>query len=210
MENKKTGILIFILFVMSLASTTVSAAQNFDTSYYYRLTNDYLGTSQSLDVIPDGSGHLKMAPTGDYSGQYWKLVYLGSGKYALRTMYLGDGRSLDVINDGIDKTPWLAPTGDYSGQYWSLTPWGDGTYSLTNDFTGPTKSLDTYSDTHEPFMDTGDHTGQHWNLTPLTRSQPQNCAHCNDGSCQCGSGSGDQLCANHGGNDPSIGCTQQS
>ena len=35
------------------------------------------------------------------------------------------------------------------------------------------------------------------------------CAHCNDGSCQCGYGSPDELCARHGGNDPSIGCTQQ-
>lgn len=35
------------------------------------------------------------------------------------------------------------------------------------------------------------------------------CAHCNDGSCQCGDGTPDQLCANHNGNDPEIGCSQQ-
>ena len=35
------------------------------------------------------------------------------------------------------------------------------------------------------------------------------CAHCNDGSCQCGNQTGPQLCANHGGDDPSIGCQQQ-
>ena len=40
-------------------------------------------------------------------------------------------------------------------------------------------------------------------------SRPQTCAHCNDGSCQCGGGSKDQLCTGHGGNDPSIGCVQQ-
>jgi len=38
--------------------------------------------------------------------------------------------------------------------------------------------------------------------------RPTTCAHCNDGSCQCGSGTPDQLCANHGANDPSIGCRQ--
>lgn len=38
--------------------------------------------------------------------------------------------------------------------------------------------------------------------------KPKNCAHCNDGSCQCGTGTPDQLCANHNGNDPTIGCMQ--
>ncbi|SFK86243.1 hypothetical protein SAMN05444581_13216 [Methylocapsa palsarum] len=46
-------------------------------------------------------------------------------------------------------------------------------------------------------------------LAQCVHPSPQNYAHCNDGSCQCGNGSGDQLCASHGGNDPSIGCTQQ-
>jgi hypothetical protein len=32
------------------------------------------------------------------------------------------------------------------------------------------------------------------------------CAHCNDGSCQCGYMDGNNLCAGRGGNDPSIGC----
>lgn len=141
---------------------------SFDTSFYYRLTNEFLGSGQALDVIPDGSGRLKMAPTGNFSGQLWKLVDLGAGKYSLRTIYLGDGFSLDVINDGTNNTPWLAPTGNFSGQFWSLVPWGDGTYKLTNDFTGLAKSLDTYSDTHEPFLGIGNHLGQHWTLTRLT------------------------------------------
>lgn len=36
-----------------------------------------------------------------------------------------------------------------------------------------------------------------------------NCAHCNDGSCQCGYDNGAALCASHKGDDPSIGCIQQ-
>jgi M6 family metalloprotease-like protein len=140
---------------------------SFDTSYYYRLTNNFLGPGQSLDVIPDGSCLLTMAQTGDYTGQWWKLVDQGGGTYALRTAYLGDCFSLDVINDGTNTTPWLAPTGDYSGQFWRLAPWGDGTYKLTNGFTGPEHSLDTYSDTHQPFLDTGAHSGQHWTLSRL-------------------------------------------
>ena len=142
---------------------------SFDTAFYYRLTNSFLGADPSLDVIPDGSCRLRMAQTGNYSGQFWKLVDQGGGTYALRTAYLGDCFSLDVINDGTNNTPWLAATGNYSGQFWTLAPWGDGTYKLTNAFTGPGTSLDTYRDTHQPFLETGDHSGQHWTLTQLTK-----------------------------------------
>ena len=41
-----------------------------DTTYYYRLTNSYLGTDTALDVNPNGSGRLMMAPVGAFSGQY--------------------------------------------------------------------------------------------------------------------------------------------
>ena len=147
-----------------------------NTSNFYRLTNNFLGQGQSLDVVPDGSGRLKMAVTGDHSGQLWRLVATRSdGKYALQTAYLGECFSLDVINDGTNPTPCLAATEDLTGQMWTLTPLADGTYRLTNDFTGPDVSLDTYGDTHEPYLNTGDHTGQHWTLTkvgPVTGTVP--------------------------------------
>ncbi len=43
------------------------------------------------------------------------------------------------------------------------------------------------------------------------RPPPPNftCAVCNNGSCQCGSQTQSQLCANHGGIDPTLGCIQQ-
>jgi hypothetical protein len=46
----------------------------------------------------------------------------------------------------------------------------------------------------------------------LPSSMPKssyNCAHCNDGSCQCGNETGAQLCANHSGANPAVGCTQE-
>ncbi len=63
-----------------------------DTTSYYRLTNSYLGTNTALDVNPNGSGRLMMAPVGAFSGQYWKPVDLGGDRYAFRTLYLGDSR----------------------------------------------------------------------------------------------------------------------
>ena len=104
-----------------------------DTTHYYRLTNNYLGANSALDVTPNGSGRLMMAAVGAFSGQYWRPVDLGGGKYAFRTLYLGDNLSLDIINDGVNTTPWLAETGNYSGQSWSIAEWGDGTCKLTND-----------------------------------------------------------------------------
>jgi hypothetical protein len=146
-----------------------------DISVFYRLTNNFLGQGESLDVVPDGSGRLKMEVTGDHGGQFWRLVARSDGKYALQTAYLGECFSLDVVNDGINTTPFLGPTGDFTGQLWTLTPWADGTYRLTSDFTGPDVSLDTHGDTHEPYLNTGDHTGQHWRLTnvgPVTGTVP--------------------------------------
>ena len=148
-----------------------------ESSAYYRLTNDYLGPSQALDVVNDGtnSGKLKMADVGNYSGQFWHFALLDEGepgqpkKYSLRTQYRGEGFSLDVINDaGVNsRSLHLAQTGRYSGQSWTVTPWGDSSFRLTNDFTGPEQHLDTYSDTHEPFLDGGDHSGQHWHLEKI-------------------------------------------
>ena len=140
-----------------------------DTSFYYRLTNKFQGPGQSLDVHSDGSRRLKMASTANFSGQHWRLVDLGNGKYALRTEYLDDCFSLDVINDVAKDKPWLNTTGNFTGQFWSLTPWGDGSYKLSNDFTGAGKSLNVFAQSFELFMGTGDHSGQHWVLTPLTR-----------------------------------------
>lgn len=159
--------------------TQPSTSISIDPAAYYRLTNAYLGTSQSLDVVNDGpnSRKLKMAASGNYSGQFWHFVLLnGPGspnphpnpRYSLRTQFRGEGFSLDVRNNAgtNSRSLQLAPTGNYSGQFWSITPWLDstGTVRLTNDFTGPDVHLDTYADTHEPFLDTGNQSGQHWRM----------------------------------------------
>ena len=140
-----------------------------DTSFYYRLTNKFQGPGQSLDVHSDGSRRLKMAPTADFSGQHWRLIDLGSGKYALRTQYLGECFSLDVINDGANDKPWLNTTGNFTGQSWSLTQWADKSFKLSNDFTGSGKSLNVRAQSFEPFVGEGDFSGQHWVLTQLKK-----------------------------------------
>jgi hypothetical protein len=147
---------------------TASFAPNPNT--WYRLTNAYLGTSTALDVENDGSGNreglLKMAPSGNYSGQYWRFLRLPSGTFKLYTMFLGENRVLDVYGDNKTK-PHLATKGNYSGQEWTVGSWGDGTWKLSNAYSGPELHLDTYADTHELFLGNGDHTGKHWSITPI-------------------------------------------
>lgn len=138
---------------------------------WYRLTNTFTGTSLSLDVVNDGgqasSGTLQMAPSGNFSGQYWQLESShSSSKYTLHTQFLGPNKRLDVY--GNDKTkPHLADAGNYSGQIWTITAWGDGTFRLTNEYSGSGLHLDVYSDTKVPFLGDGDHSGQHWTFTPI-------------------------------------------
>ena len=114
------------------------------TTFYYRLTNAYNGPSFSLDVV-GGTTDLTIAATGNFTGQYWKLVPVTNspGKFYLRTQYKGDEYSLDITNDA-SKTPHLAQTGNYTGQFWTLTRDGDA-FKLSNDFTGASTFLDVYS-----------------------------------------------------------------
>ena len=46
-------------------------------------------------------------------------------------------------------------------------------------------------------------------VLPASSNSNYSCAYCNDGSCQCGSGSGDQLCSNHSGANARLGCSRQ-
>ena len=142
-------------------------------SQWYRLTNAFTGPNLALDIInnngPASSGVLHMAPSGNFSGQYWQLTPYSSPScdtYALFTMFLGPDKRLDVF--GNDETkPHLADAGNFSGQSWTIYPWRDGTWQLWNQYTGSRLHLDVYGDTKVPFMSDGDHNGQHWTFTPI-------------------------------------------
>lgn len=97
----------------------------------------------SLDVV-GGTTDLNVSPTGDFSGQFWKLVQVPgqARKFYLRTLYKGDEYSLDITNDA-QRAPHLATTGNFIGQMWTLTNVGDS-FKLSNDFTGPSLFLDVF------------------------------------------------------------------
>jgi hypothetical protein len=152
-------------------SSSPSPSPSFSANTWYRLTNLFLGPTISLDVVNDNgtssSGTLKMAATGDYTGQYWQIRLSSTGNtYSLCTRFLGPNRRLDVTSNN-PTTPYLAPTSGDAGEIWTISTWGDGTWVLTNQFTGSGLHLDTYSNTDVPFMGNGDHSGQHWNISEI-------------------------------------------
>ncbi len=65
-------IISFLVFFL-WAAGAISQEVNFDGSKYNRLTNSWMGEARSLDVNPEGLT-LVMAPTGNYSGQFWKIT----------------------------------------------------------------------------------------------------------------------------------------
>jgi hypothetical protein len=92
---------------------------------FYRLHTRSGGEALSLDVINDagasGSIDLHLAPTGQYSGQYWRFdEWPADGtpfRYRLSNNFTGLDKHLDVYSDTL--VPHLAG-GDFTGQHWNL------------------------------------------------------------------------------------------
>ena len=84
---------------------------------YFRITNVELGNGKSLDSSPDAP---RMADSGNYSGQLWKLTDVGNGHVRLSNSYQ-PAKSLDTYGNA-PHAPFLGNTGNYSGQFWKLTP----------------------------------------------------------------------------------------
>jgi hypothetical protein len=123
------------------------------SSQWYRIQNVALGSSLSFDTGV-------IAASGNYSGQYWKLSPLGSGRYRLTNSFQGDGMSFDTTN--------MAATGNYSGQAWTLTAVNNGVYRLTNDFLGADTSLAVDPTTHAVVSaHTAKSADQYWQISPM-------------------------------------------
>lgn len=143
----------------------------FDSSAYYRLTNQWQGAGKSLDILNDKEANKPiLAKTGNYTGQLWKITAIGEGYYRLSTQWQGEGKSLDILNDKAANKPILAKTGNYTGQFWKITAVGDGFYRLSTQWKGEGKSLDIVNDkaANKPILaETGNYAGQLWKITKM-------------------------------------------
>jgi hypothetical protein len=133
-----------------------------DPERWYSLTNSFLGP----DVRFQTNGTTcTMLGTSDVTGEYWRFVPIGGGRYHLRSL---DGGQSRQIEGGDGSLPCdLQPTGSWTGMNWSVTPisGANGYFRLTNENFGSAKSLDTNP---EPRMlDSGNFSGQFWMFTDL-------------------------------------------
>jgi hypothetical protein len=213
---------VFALLAFALALIALdiprAAAQAIDQNFYYKLSTQFRGVQWKLDVFNGGAKNnlTRLELDKDVSGQFWRFTQNADGTFRLTTLFRGPDVCLDIFNGGANNNqPHLASCANFSGQSWRLTPNADGTFRLTTLFRGPNVCLDVFNggaNNNQPHLaNCANFSGQSWILTKTDRRVPANytCAHCNDGSCQCGNNSGAQLCANHKGEDPTIGCTQQ-
>ncbi len=139
---------------------------------YYRLTTKFQGEQKSLDIINDDKDNkLELRPTGNKTGQMWKLTYLKNGYYRLTTKFTGEDKSLDIINDDKDNKLEMRTTGNKTGQLWKLHNINNsGYYRLTTKFTGTNKALDIINDDKDNQLEmrpVGKYTGQMWKITKI-------------------------------------------
>ncbi len=177
------------------------------------LRNRFTGSASCLDIVNDGQNDkLRLAPCGNFSGQHWIVARRSDGAFQLRTEFTGQGRCLDIINDGQNNRLHMAPCENFTGQQWDIIS-ESGNSRLKTRFTGPSHCLDVINDGQNDkvqMASCGNFSGQLWSLTELHPPLPNlNCAICNDGSRQVGTQTDQQLCANHGGVDPHLGCQVQ-
>lgn len=131
----------------------------------FRLTNEFLGTSQSLASTKQG--RLSMSPSGQAVGQRWRLSPAGGGRYRLVNELLGSKWALTANPSGV--YPTMERTAELSaGQLWKLIP-VDKAYRIVSERAGQPWALDSAPDgEHEPLLALpGDGGGQLWTLTPL-------------------------------------------
>jgi hypothetical protein len=113
---------------------------------FYRVHPVSLGVAQSLDVVNQGgavtSTQLKMAASGDSSGQAWRFQkWSGDDKdgFRLSNKLTGPDMHLDVETDTLDAHLF---GGDFAGQHWTLASTTGG-------------SATAASDSNAPFLSTG-------------------------------------------------------
>jgi hypothetical protein len=117
--------------LLCTAAATTAAA---DSTVRGRLHNQFGGSDMCLDVVNGGPDdkQTRLAPCGNFSGQFWTVTAHDDGHYTFTTDFLGPGFCLDVVNGS---ETGLAPCGNFSGQIWRQTSDGSGGGTqLTQDF----------------------------------------------------------------------------
>lgn len=146
-----------------------------DTNFYYRLSTQFRGDKQCLDVFNGGDRNnlTHLANCANYSGQFWRLTPAGDGNYKLSTSFRGQGMCLDIFNGGArNNQPYLTDCANFSGQFWQLRSEGDW-YRLSTQFRGSGRCLDIFNggqSNNMPHLDNcANYSGQLWKFSRTNR-----------------------------------------
>lgn len=110
-----------------LRAAASSKSQQWKFKFYnregglYRLINTQY-TNRSLDIVNDGKPNpgLSLAVTGDYSGQYWRVVKNADNSVWFISYWQRD-KAVDVVNAGNKDELIMNTSNRYTGQLWMLT-----------------------------------------------------------------------------------------
>lgn len=114
------------------------SASLFDSTAWYRLSNDFTGPSLTLSLglksWPPPTP--QMTPAGAYSSENWQLFF-DSGVYFIRNYDYRGSLQLGITADERSLPEMLSPSGAL-GMQWNLSQWNgnDGTWKVTNGLLG--------------------------------------------------------------------------
>jgi hypothetical protein len=160
------------LGLLGLVATTgagVAVAKPRGGDGYKRLTTEWRGDDQCLDIINDGRRNNQpiLAACELVGGQHWKVTPPRGGSVKLTTEWRRDGMCLDVANDGTSVR--LTSCRNSTGQRWKLWDVGNGFTALTTEVRGVAMCLDIANDgaaNNQPILARCDNvSGQHWRVT---------------------------------------------
>ncbi len=140
------------------------AADLFNASTFYRLTNRWQGEGRSLDIINDGVNNNKpiLADSGNYSGQKWRVFWQQENSYVLSTSWKGTGEVLGSRDGSIR----LYKEGADHNVQWSILDAGNGFYRICNQSL-QNRCLDVINDganNRITLTEKADYTGQFWRI----------------------------------------------
>jgi hypothetical protein len=137
----------------------------------YRLTNEFLGSSRSLESDPQG--RVSMAPSNNAAGQRWFAVADSTGKFRIFNELLGPQWSL--ASTANSDYPTMKPTDASSlRQMWRVAEARDGFYQIVQQSAGVEWALDNEQDgPNTPVLaQRGENGGQLWKMTQLGAAVP--------------------------------------
>ncbi len=167
-------IFIYVACVVGLVAFQKNAIAQLPTfgKGFYRLTNDSLKNTKSLEILNDGKkDKIQMGKTGTFTGQYWQITAVKEGHYRFTTKLLGETKALALVVEDDKMLLRLVKVNSKEDglQLWNIEPveGKKGLYSINNVNSGPMVILTTGKNGLNLVYREPTTPSQHWQITPV-------------------------------------------